>query len=130
MYHACLLLARCHLCGFAKNQTCVVPWLICVLLYDWPLVLTSYPIYMRPYDWFVTCSLFKSTHYSFIGPCVSFYLVCVLTIVLVHVSVDISFCYLHNLRIQIRVISKINPKNEAHNFSKTILTIWLTNWID
>ena len=41
--------------------------------------------------------------------------------------VDTSFCYLHNLIIQIKVISKINPKNEAYNFSKTILTIRLTN---
>jgi hypothetical protein len=41
----------------------------------------------------------------------------------VKTAVDTSFCYLHNLRTQIRVISKINPKNEAYNFSKTILTI-------
>ena len=38
MYHAYLLLARCHLCGYVKDQTRVIPWLTRVLLYDWPLV--------------------------------------------------------------------------------------------
>ena len=50
-----------------KNQTRVVPCLTRMLLYDWPLVLASYSIYMPPFDWLVTHLLLKFTCYTSIG---------------------------------------------------------------
>ena len=50
MHHVCLSLAKCRLCGY-ENQTRVAPWSIHVLLYDWPLVLATYLVYVSPFDW-------------------------------------------------------------------------------
>ena len=68
------------ICVAMKNQTRVTPWLTRVLLYDWPLVLATYSVFVSPFDWFIIYSLFRSTRYSSIGSCVSFCLAYVLTI--------------------------------------------------
>ena len=68
------------ICVAMKNQTRVVPWLTCVLLYDWPLILATYSVYVSPFDLFIIYSLLRSTRYSFIGSRVSSCLAYVLTI--------------------------------------------------
>ena len=52
-----------------------------MLLYNWPLVLATYSVYVSPFDWFVICLILRSTRYFFIDSRVSFCLVYVLTIV-------------------------------------------------
>jgi hypothetical protein len=86
VHHACLLLARCHLCGFAKNQTCVVPWFTRVLFYDWLLVSANYPIHMPPFNWFMIHLLLKSTCYTSISSRAPFYLAYTSTIILAYMS--------------------------------------------